>query len=195
MKKHHYIILGTTLLTVAIVFCITQSQKIMIKNTINSYYKESYAAWLELRYPDYEGILDFNFVQPNNILVQAKKTIDEYNYMIDHGIRTKEQLNKRKKEYYNVVFKDFDVNETSAVVHIEIVLDSALGTPIAYPYFISGGENIFYLQKNNRDWLITEHQNCDNINPTPSTTETEIYNQEKFFEQLDQLYRSYTSSK
>ncbi|ADL42491.1 peptidase M56 BlaR1 [Caldicellulosiruptor obsidiansis OB47] len=120
-----------------------------IKSTIEGFYETQYKAYLQMEYIDITPYLDMSKIQNHNKVVALKMLVFRRKYTDE-----KRYCYVEKRHFpYELHYKNIELygNKAKVVIDLEIKLKEA------YPSFISYGENIFELEKQEGTWKITKH--------------------------------------
>ncbi|MGI1692255.1 hypothetical protein [Thermoanaerobacter uzonensis] len=120
-----------------------------IKSTIEGFYDTQYRAYLQMEYIDITPYLDMSKIQNHNKVVALKTLVFRRKYMDE-----KKYCYIEKRRFpYEIHYKDIEIDGDKA----RVVIDLEIKVKEAYPPFISYGENIFELEKQEGRWKITRH--------------------------------------
>ncbi|ADQ07086.1 peptidase M56 BlaR1 [Caldicellulosiruptor hydrothermalis 108] len=120
-----------------------------IKSTIEGFYETQYKAYLQMEYIDITPYLDMSKIQNQNKVIALKELVFRRKYTDEKKYCYVEKRHFPYELHYKNI--ELDGNKAKVVIDLEIKLKEA------YPSFISYGENIFELEKQDGTWKITKH--------------------------------------
>jgi hypothetical protein len=120
-----------------------------IKLTIEGFYETQYKAYLQMEYIDITPYLDMSKIQNHNKVVALKMLVFRRKYTDEKKYCYVEKRHFPYELHYKEI--ELDGNKAKVVIDLEIKLKEA------YPSFISYGDNIFELEKQDGKWKITKH--------------------------------------